>query len=411
MNWRVEGIANLGFQNISAYPQFNDMRALMISPPDALLRQKNAAVILSRLPIRWNSEDVWLSSVRQAIDKIKYESYSLVTTIGSSGWEYITWYAGKIGVPTIVVIPPSAPDLVPAIAEQAVHDLDLSRECTTFIAPLIERKFSKEDKLHCRDYLIIELSERFFPVVIRSGGYWEDFLTKAKYVSEEYWVQYPRVMKSFEWNNQPCSNISLNFSWADHLIHLTRGMYGPWSGERKSDYFTALTQENAGNPRDELATLTYILSSGILRGSGSVIRGGVPVSSFSSLPPHELLKVKSVNARLHGAGHQPFGFALPRKILLQLGAKHVVYGTGSDFETLPAQEKPYYQARGGGRSRKNKTDWSKESEFRLVGDLDLASLKDELIALVPSMEMADRVREEIGCKAIPLFKLKLTDSY
>jgi len=381
----------------------SNVKALMISPPEANIPGQTAAVILSRLPLRWSAEDRWLASARDAVEKIKTEKRTIISSYGSSGWEYITWYAGRVGVPAVVIIPPTAPERLDFLVGKALHDLDIASDSVTLAMPLVEKKLGKEEALHCRDLMVAKLSDVLYPVAIRPGGFWEAILANTASVVKDFQIDYPKPRKYLDFENSVKSDEGEKFPWSDYLVHLTRGAYGPWAGERMADYFAALTEEKAGNPRDELATLTYILNSGILRGSGSVIRGGVPVISFSSLPPYELLAEESNRARLHGAGFQPYGIALPKDLLIGVGAKPVIYGPGSAFKTLPDTDKPFFQARGGNRSNKSTIDWSRESEYRLAGDLDLTSLKEEIVALVPSREVADQIGQ-IGYRALSLFE-------
>ncbi len=403
MNWRVEDIANFGIsQSILRIVQPN-IKALMVSPMDVTLRQNNMAVVLSRLPTRWNSEDVWLKQAREAVNRVKSEKGSLVTSVGLSGWDYLTWVAGNLGAKLLVILPPTTADIVATYAEQICNDLDIKMELTTIVAPIPNGKLRREEAFRIRDLLVTGLSDRFIPIVIRSGGYWEKVVANAEKVDDEFRVDYPKAIISADWTKHSMSECGMSFEWQEHLIHLTRGVYGPWRGEMSSDYFTALTQEKSGNPRDELATLTYILNSAILRGSGSIIRGGDPVLSFSSHDPYQLMALNRYNPRLRGDSFQPFGVAVRTETLQRLGIRPVIYGTETEYRSLSEIDRPYFQSRGRSNSVDPNNDWSRENESRLFGDLDLDSIKADVVAIVPTKAIAIELQKRSGYKVVHLF--------
>jgi hypothetical protein len=115
------------------------------------------------------------------------------------------------------------------------------------------------------------------------------------------------------------------------------------------------------------------------------------------------MALKPLNPRFHGSSFQPYGIALPASLLERLGAQPVRYGVAEDFDAMTEAEKPFFQARGGSDPAKSWFDWSYENEHRLIGDLDLTSVKDQVIALVPTEEIALKVREATGYKVIPLY--------
>lgn len=403
MDWRVEKLSDFmgaAYKDIDAA---NRDQTIMVSPADSVWRGGTSSVVVSRLPIRWNSEDLWLSSVRRAVERIRNERWTLVGSIGSAGWEYILWYAGQLKCNAIIVLPPTATHRANWMVEQTLHALELERDRLTFFAPVLSSRQSKEEALRKRDNLICLLSEKILPTAVRNGGYWDSICSVSPKVSNEFRVSYPLPAKMVDWSKSGQSSEGAAFPWNDYFVHLTRGSYKPWQGELKSDYFRALTENRFGNPRDELATLVYILTGGILRGSGNVIRQGLPVVSFSTLNPYFLIAQSVHSSRLHSKPFQPFGFAIPKKLLIPLGVKPVIYGSEEIYEALPSSQQPFFQARGDIRTSGNNLGWGREEEYRLIGDLDLDSLGNSLVTLVPNCAAGKHIPGRYRGEILPLF--------
>ena len=92
--------------------------------------------------------------------------------------------------------------------------------------------------------------------------------------------------------------------------------------------------------------------------------------------------------------YEPYGIAVSRSVLQRLGAREVIYGDKHLFEQLSPEEKPYYQFKGMDNTDEQlPAGWESEAEWRLAGDLDLMSIKDDVIIITPFESEAETLQE------------------
>ncbi len=253
-----------------------------------------------------------------------------------------------------------------------------------------------------RDKVAFVSAHRRFPISTRKDGFWQSVIKDAPGIDNRFTVPYPRH------NNPSQTSIKKNVvnqkhrtGWEDMLIHWTRGVYGPWPGETRADYFEALTKYKSGNPRDAFATLEHILSTGVLRGEGKMIRGGTPVVSFTECNPCEILESVSYRNALGRWNYEPYGIAIRRSRLLEFGAQPVIYGDKNDFDQLNPVLKPFFQYKGQ-KTKTRRTDWMIEKEWRIIGDIDLESIRENVKVIVPLRKEAERLQEISTFKIVAL---------
>lgn len=355
---------------------------------------------ISRSPRKLPAEDSWLEVVRRATKYAAEKSWTIVSSSDTIGWEYTTWYAANRKVPLWLVLPPMPLDKFQDECRQHIYRFGLDPEKTSFIMLLIESKLPKANCQYLRDALTIGVSHYRLPIHIRPRGNWTRMLSGLPNVDNRF--ASPRPQRYVERWRQDASwtKFDSNHDWENYLFHWTRGTYGPWPGETDADYFSALTSAEKGNPRDGLATLEFIVASGILRGEGRMIRKGTPVVSFTDLHPVELVKITKYRSSLKRWTCEPYGIAISRQTMQKLGARKVIYGDKDLFDQLPAQDHPYYQFRGkpgGYRSNGSQvTDgWEAEAEWRLVGDLDLTSIAEDVMIITPFASEAETLRKSL----------------
>ncbi len=388
------------------------VRALAVTGGRLDKTDERALPVFSRLPRKVQADDDWLHSVRRAVKYAVEHGWTVIASSDGLGWEYTAWYAARTGVRLWMVLPPGRTDRMHRETEKLVGRLKLNPIKTTFLMPVVEEHLSKPDRLHLRDLTALALAHHRLPVVIRSGGFWEGIINEAKGVDRSYITDYPaRYVEAWR-RDQSRIDAASGRNWGEILVHWTRGVYGPWPGEVEADYFEALTATLTGNPRDGLATLNHIAASGLLRGRGRIVRGGTPVISFTALAPDTAVRLADYRPALGRWTFEPYGIALTRSTLTRLGARPVIYGTRELYTKLSPQEQPFYQYRGPVLSDLsltepvNKTDpgWEKEMEWRLVGDIDLLSLKDEVLLIAPTEIEADELRGFLPFKVASLEK-------
>jgi hypothetical protein len=361
------------------------------------------APIISRVPHRFDADESWIKSIQSAISDYARDDWGAVTSIGLPGMDYATWFAGQARMAQIVVLPFPFSNKCPRSIEWITREYDLDPGRISWLAPLpTAGTGGKQTYMRRRDQLVLEAADELAGIAIRPGGYWESAITTGKSFNNRYQVEYPTL--THRTVGLGCE--SAESTWIgnnDYLVHFTHGVWGPWPGERLADYFAAITAQKAGNPRNDEETLAYIMNSGILRGSGSMVRGGVPVISFSSLAPHEFLKLSQSSRVSHRTPPSQFGLAIPAQSLKRLGARAVIYGDDELFHSLSEGDKPFFQFKGAGHAGERAPDWSREAEWRLSGDLDLTSLRSEIILLAPNAQTASRIALKTGVSCIPIF--------
>jgi len=404
LNWRVEDIA--GFPLVSSLNGLREagVKAILIYPADAICSSENVAVPLSRLPQRWVPNAVWQTNARLLLEHLKRNGETLTTTAGMMGWDYLTWLAGVVGVRMLIILPPDSVEESIRQIKSSIVELSLDSANVTFIAPVASKRFDRSIAYPLRDKLMLDFSQCLYPLAIRPGGFWDKVISTHEDVDDAFRAPYPKIVKMKVSASSIVSSAGRGYNWQDAFIHMTRGVFGPWVGETKADYFNALVNNQGENPRNELATLTYILNSGILRGSGSKIRSAIPVVSFSTLNPYEILALKKTSPHRPGSALEPYGLAIKKEALLELGLRPVIYGEEKDYLRLSDGEKPFFQHVGKSFGFDDDHSWRREKEFRLMGDLDLTSLREYITAILPTAREAADVARLTGYPTLHLFE-------
>ncbi|NQU04465.1 MAG: hypothetical protein HQ568_00120 [Calditrichaeota bacterium] len=351
---------------------------------------------MSRSPRKLPAEDLWLSAVRNAVGYASDNGWTIVSSYGTIGWEYTSWYAARRNLPLWMVLPAKPIDKFSAECESLIDRFKLNLTLTTFVMPLIDGKVTKNDGQIIRDMLTAMLSKHRLPVYVRPKGNWMSILIDSRKYDNRFLAVRPfRYIEPWRKDDSWTQNIS-NQNLENALIHWTKGAYGPWFGEVDADYFEAITLSESGNPRDGLATLVFIAMSGIVRGAGRMIRKGEPVISFSELNPAELLNQIEYKSYLKRWNYEPYGIAISTEVLKRLGAKKVIYGSKELYEQLTPDQRPYYQFDGRNETpNQPASGWESESEWRLTGDLDLTSIMEEVTLITPFEYEAAALRESL----------------
>lgn len=176
----------------------------------------------------------------------------------------------------------------------------------------------------------------------------------------------------------------------DWLLHWTRAAPGPWPGESEDDYLDHLILRTGGADHSALATLCRILCDGVLRASATGIRGGFGVVAFTAVPLSEFRKRRIFRGHRTRFDFEPWGIGVRKSALLQQGARPVIYGDEAIWQSLPEEQRPWFQKITLEESRSTIT----EQEWRIQGDLIMKDLrKEDLCVFVDSAADAHRVRQ------------------
>jgi len=185
------------------------------------------------------------------------------------------------------------------------------------------------------------------------------------------------------------------------LFHYTRSCPGPWPGQSRCAW--ALDLLHAAPWADHTArdTLWRILSERRLRACGRLIRRGVPVVSWTPVPPHELARLIRWNPALIRWTFEPYGIAVKKEVLKKRGARPVIYATEAAYAKIPQQRHQFrFQIH-----RPGTLSWKAEREWRLPQDLLLDTLDPESWwAFVPTTAEALWLRQQIHqpCRIVAL---------
>ncbi len=163
--------------------------------------------------------------------------------------------------------------------------------------------------------------------------------------------------------------------WDHFLCHCTRGSSGTLPGESSHAYRHRLWLAGQVPELDPFQTLWQICHEGVLRGSATLNRTDQPTVSFSEVPLPELLARRTFRPHLGRWDWEPFGLLIERRVLEQLGARPVVYGSTATYATLDESSRPFFQPAG------KQGSWERECEWRLKGTLSLKDLSPDAIRL------------------------------
>lgn len=353
---------------------------VVLCGPVELLRREKIAVLNSRQSPRLSKKSTWIKKTLEALQSFDPTDTAILSSLNTTSWDFLTWAAGKMGFPLVLVFPAGSAQNFNIYRTKAILDLGLDERKTLAVKPLIvgqRRRASEANAL--RDRWIMALSHSLFPISIRTKGNFERYLDhpelSAETVQHRFEIQYEAARST----KKPVlsGDISLP-AWyrpRDYLIHWTRSCVGPWPDETKADYFRRI-MESGEEALSGFDTLLRILKEGVIRASGRLVRGGYPVVPFTARPPQDLQKLLMWRPGLRRWTFEPYGIAIKKSLLIDGGARPAKYGDLNDFDAMGEEDRPFFQMLGTG-----KRDWRAEKEWRISGDVSFKSLKGEDVTI------------------------------
>lgn len=324
------------------------------------------AVLNSRQARYPERGEEWIRATVKAVRDAADQGKGIVSSLGLHTWQLSLWAAGRCSAPAGIVLP-SYLDQGEASLEHICDDFGIDRNLVTvFYFDVDSGPHRPKASWGERDTLIVSIADELWPVSIRPGGNLENLVSEGrragKQVVEDHRVAYRPSRTGI---HRPIDTRSLaawtrDARWT-RLTHWTRSFDGPWPGERKAIYYRDLSQEGTGNPRSAAETLYRIVRERRLRGSPFRMPGKQPAVAFTELSPASAMDQIRYRKRFQRWSFEPYGLALDRARLEQLGARPVVYTSerGADGDL-------YIQGQRSGRA-----DWSGQREWRVAGDVDL----------------------------------------
>ncbi|RJP73694.1 MAG: hypothetical protein C4524_14350 [Candidatus Zixiibacteriota bacterium] len=365
-----------------------DSAPTVLCGPVDILRRPRLTLLNSRQSPRLSSTSTWARITVDALESFDPRECAVVSSLGTVTWDLLTWAAGRHGFPLILVYPAGSAQGFALARTKAILDFCLNPEAVLAVRPIrLGPKRTLAEDHAARDRWILALADRPVALGLRPGGNLEALLSRLPIGTMDSrfrlpW-QPPPTARGF-----PVPKVLRAPAWYDPeawLIHWTRACTGQYPGETRADYFHRVMVEGK-EERDGWGTLERILEEGVIRASTKLVRRGYPVVSFTARPPEDLPRLCAWHAGLRRWTFEPFGLALNRHALMQLGARPVVYGDEADWELLPDAERPYFQALGG------KHDWREEKEWRVRGDVRLAGFAPDEILVLAAGEGARKLR-------------------
>jgi hypothetical protein len=356
------------------------------------------AIINSRQHRNPHADDPWLSATITALENAITSNSTIVSSVGMTTWEWVVWNTNRLGGYQIIVLPRGKISDFSNRVSNFIQEFDLAANKTVFLMPFLSGHAPRKRLTYPeRDRWVIALSHCILPVSIRPNGIFFKLLNEPEVVSHRdssfgittaKTTDSEKEFKDFLSGDIPFSsvaNLMIDSEW-DYLTHWTRRCHGPWAGERTSDYYQDLFQTKTGDPRDGLNTLKRILQESCIRGSSRLVRGNIPLVSFTKKSPKELLEIISWRPGFIRWNFEPCGISIRRQTLESLGARPVIYGSEYRYAQLPDRDKPFFQP-----IESSGKDWSIEEEWRLPGDLNLNMIhkEDAIVWVMNSSEVLE----------------------
>jgi len=359
--------------------------------------------------------DRWLQATRACVDAAAEGGYALVSSLGSMQYNWVSFLAAKRKLPLILVVDGPIPA---GVSDDYIRSgmgwfpglFDPSR--TLIISPFSEDSApGKKLRGPIRDAVIASMSHALWVAEIRAGGVMEKVVNQAAEEGRRVSVFRPdrfdpqtagnkRLLEKGsvtgfnpalrpsepggKSNTTPERRLVTASAGAfegrgEYLFHFTRSCPGPWPGQSWEEYLSSLDNAEPGASHSALDTLGRIAGELRIRGGSRLIRGDQPMVSLTECAPQELTGLIAWNRSLIRWTFEPYGVAIRKDALERMGARRVIYASEDEYKALSPKDRLFFQLHNPPR-----TDWSREKEWRVRGDIDLSAFaKNEVMLVTP----------------------------
>ncbi len=428
--WKTMGMSVVACRFPPGHPLEKCPRFLFAvgSPPEP--RFTLSAAFNSRKGKQTRRTDPWVHALRRVFVQTAREPTAWVGSFGTALYDLVTCWAHLHAKPTVVIGMPSPSRSAWEDFQAAFPEL----KPRWFLSCLPGRAACPaKQNLLCRDRMVAAAADQLFVIEIRRGG------NLLRVLSDElasrprpFWVFPARaeapdtegnaaILQAFAhygriWSgapeppDTPCQRThgrsrpeavpgmpSLDEPF---LFHYTRSCPGPWPGQARCAWAEDLFRARPWADHTALDTLWRILTERRLRACGRLIRGRVPVVSWTPVPPHDLARLIRWNPALIRWTFEPYGIAVKQRVLKTLGARPAIYASEAQYSKIPQRDRFRFQ-----RHEAGKPSWKREREWRLLGDLDLEALDGaDWWAFVPTPDEARRLENLVPrqCRIVSL---------
>jgi hypothetical protein len=176
----------------------------------------------------------------------------------------------------------------------------------------------------------------------------------------------------------------------EFLLHWTRRRVGPWPDQNKAQFLDDLIFQTDRKDHRNVAALRRILATQRIIAGNDLTRDSRKVVCYSDCRLDELKSRRTFRSHLSRWDFEPFGIAICKRWLSANGCREVIYGDETVWKQLTDEKRPYFQL----NEQSGNVDWSKENEWRTVGDLDLRKVPvDAAVVFVDKKEDAREVAD------------------
>ena len=139
-----------------------------------LLKFKRITLLNSRQSPRISSTSKWIEQTLTALRQYDHRKMALVSSLGMTTWEFLTWAGGRMGFSTVLILPAGSAQNFNVLRTKAIMDLGLDDTKVLALRPIrTGRNSSSELDSAIRDRWIMALSHSLVPISIRPGGHLE----------------------------------------------------------------------------------------------------------------------------------------------------------------------------------------------------------------------------------------------
>ena len=355
-----------------------------------LLDRPRRMLLISRAEKFPQPDATWVLNTVAVAKQLVEHREVLVAGNDRLAYELAQWTVRQCGGPTITVLDRSENALPPP----ATHALYVWPQTTP----------SDTEAPQIRDRIIAALSTHATAIHIRKSGVMAELAAslRARSIPIDECPQLDRVENAQAPQPSPAPpgavlDESTLSAWT-FLTHFTRDPEGPWPGETRDEYLRWLSAGPRAPHRHAFAALCRILKERRLRGCGRLIAGSAPMVCFTARHPRDVGAITHWRRGLQRWTFTNYALAIPRHALAAAGARAVRYVDRRELDAALPNDKKFLQLTHSGEH-----DWSREEEWRVAGDLDLAnSNRNAIVACVARADEAAHLYRAYGLRSMIL---------
>jgi hypothetical protein len=378
---------------LSLHSEISTLDACSVIGNTELLRCCPALILNSRQSKTPVGNDRWVKHTVDASKAAISSGFPLIASMGMNTWELVLWACGEFEGRAVVICPLHQNENIEEVAAGISDDFSLNTDDHAWIG--IRQKSNgrcRKGWWEARDEIAFNIAARIYPISVRENGRLNglirDTRIDGKVIVDDYLALYEKARNenSKFGMHENCAA----FPHWQYLTHWTKRRYGPWPGEKSSEFYRAIARSDRDYPRSASFTFKRILEERRLRASGNHLLKGISAVSFTALNPSEAIPLMRWRRRYVMPTFEPYGIGIHYRAALKIGIKPVTYvKTDSD---APEVAPELIQRFGTG-------DWPKEKEWRAIGDVDLTQIPvDDILILVPSKEEAIEFEQKFPYK-------------